>query len=209
MDARTYFLMLHEGAHTKGKSRRVFSVPTPEQWRTVVPGHNSIAWCVWHIARGEDWAVSVIRGDEQLLVRDGWEHRLGVARRDFGMGMTAQEAADLSASIDLDALRGYYDAIYTETRRFVHSIDFDALTERMGDADRRRALELMGPGGEPMRGHVERWATKLDYLNVMALMDVYYHLDEADHIVRLLAPERVIEVLNVPTARQTAAVRST
>ena len=44
MDARTYFLLLHEEAHFSGKARRVFELPTPEQWRTVVPGHNSIAW---------------------------------------------------------------------------------------------------------------------------------------------------------------------
>jgi hypothetical protein len=30
MDARTYFLMLHEEAHCSGKARRVFEVPTPE-----------------------------------------------------------------------------------------------------------------------------------------------------------------------------------
>ncbi len=41
MDARTYFLMLHEEAHTRGKAVRVFTVPTPEQWRALLPGHNS------------------------------------------------------------------------------------------------------------------------------------------------------------------------
>jgi hypothetical protein len=44
MDARTYFLMLHEYAHSLGgKARRVFAEATPEQWRVVLLGHNSIA----------------------------------------------------------------------------------------------------------------------------------------------------------------------
>ncbi len=48
MDALTYFLMLHEQSHaTGGKAKRVLADPTPEQWRPVLPGHNSLAWCQW------------------------------------------------------------------------------------------------------------------------------------------------------------------
>ena len=191
MDARTYFLLLHEEAHTRGKATRVFTVPTPEQWRALLPGHNSIAWNVWHIARGEDWAITTLRADEPLLTRASWDARLGVARRDFGMGMTAAEVAELSAAIDLDALRGYYDAVYAETRRFVEGFDFDTLDAPLDP--RARSLVLASEAvaaSEPLRGLVERWTTPRGYLNVMALMDVYYHLDEADHMVRMLLPER-------------------
>ena len=191
MDARTYFLTLHEEAHTRGKAVRVFGVPTPQQWRVMLPGHNSIAWNVWHIARGEDWAVTVLGRDEQLLTRHGWDRRMGAMRRDFGAGMSAAEAADLSAAIDIDALRGYWDAVYEETRRFMQNFDFDTLAEPMDAAARRRAMDLLGPGGEPMRDSVERvWTTKRGYVNVMTLMDVYYHLDEADHVVRMLMLDR-------------------
>lgn len=190
MDARTYFLMLHENAHTMGKAARVFSVPTPEQWRVVLPGHNSIAWCVWHIARGEDWGISALRGDEQLLTRDGWDERMNVLCRDFGFGMTAAEAAELSAVIDLDALRGYYNAVCAETRRVVEGLDFDALMEPQDALFRDRALDLLGPGGGPMDDHTKKWPNKFPYLSVSAIADVYYHFDEADHVVRLLYPER-------------------
>jgi hypothetical protein len=190
VNAGTYFLMLHEEAHTRGKAVRVFGVPTPDQWRVVLPGHNSIAWNVWHIARGEDWAVTVLRGGEQLLTRDGWDRRMGAMRRDFGAGMAAIEAAELSAAIDLDALRGYWHAVYEETRRFVHGFDFDTLAEPMEAAAQCTAMDLLGPGGEPMRESVEHvWTTRRGYLNVMTLMDVYYHLDEADHVVRMLMPD--------------------
>src|SRR5438105_4648479 len=156
--------MLHEEAHTRGKAVRVFEVPTPDQWRVVVPGHNSIAWNVWHIARGEDWAVTVLRGGEQLLTRDGWDRRMGAMRRDFGAGMAAIAAAELSAAIDLDALHGYWHAVYEETRRFVHGFDFDSLAEPMGAAAQCTAMDLLGPGGEPMRDSVERvWTTRRGY----------------------------------------------
>ena len=188
MDAQTYFLLLHEEAHWTGKARRVFAVPTPDQWRAVLPGHNSVAWCVWHIAYGEDWGIAALRGDETLMRRDGWEERLGFSWPTFGVQMTTAEATQVGEAIDLEVLREYYGAVYEETRRFVREFDFDAL-----DAPHPRvydhAIDLLG-GNEFMREFIAAWTTPRDYLNTMALMDVYYHLDEADHVVRLLLPER-------------------
>jgi hypothetical protein len=188
MDARTYFLLLHEEAHWAGKARRIFELPTPEQWRATLPDHNSIAWCVWHIAAGEDWAVATLRGDEQLVKRDGWEARLNWSWPTFGVQMTEAEEADLSAAIDLDALRQYHRAVYDETRRFVQGFDFDTLDApdpRLYD----HAIALL-EGMDFMRRFISSWTSPREYLNTMALMDVYYHFDEADHMVRLLMPER-------------------
>jgi hypothetical protein len=191
MDAQTYFLMLHEHAHFRGKAARVLEEPTPDQWRTMLPGHNSIAWIVWHVARGEDWAVTtMLQGTEQLLTRDGWDVSMNIARRDFGAGMTPAEVAELSARINLDALRGYYNAVAAETRRFVGDFDFDTLDEPL-DLQGRLALapEAVGPS-ESIRRLIERWTTKRPYLNVMTLIDMFHHFDEADHMCRLLMPDR-------------------
>ena len=189
MDARTYFLLLHEEAHWSGKARRVFELPTPAQWRAVLPGHNSIAWCVWHIAAGEDWAIAALRGDQTLMRRDGWEGRLGFSWPTFGIQMTADEAARVGEAIDLDAVRAYYRAVYEETRRFVRGFDFDALEAPLDPKVSRHALALLG-GDAFMRDFLAPWTSARHYLNTMALMDVYYHLDEADHVVRLPLPER-------------------
>ncbi len=180
--------MLHEEAHWTGKARRVFEIPARDQWRAVLPGHNSIAWCVWHIAYGEDWGIATLRGDETLIRRDGWEDRLGFAWPTFGIQMTAGEAGQVGESINLDVLRDYYRAVYDETRRFAQNFDFDVL-----DVPQRglyeHALALMG-GDEFLRTFLIPWTTPRNYVNVMALMDVYYHFDEADHMMRLLLPER-------------------
>jgi hypothetical protein len=194
MDAREYYLMLHEHAHsTGGKPRRVLAEPTPEQWRAVLPGHNSIAWIVWHIARGEDWGVNtMLRGGEQLLTRDGWDARMGVPRRDFGAGMSPAEVAELSTRIELDALRGYYDAVTAETRRFVQGeFDFDTLEEPV-DLAARLALapEAVGPS-EAARRVIEAMTTRRRWLNTMTIVDVFHHFEEADHVVRLLLPDRL------------------
>src|SRR5215211_4308646 len=103
MDARDYYLMLYREAHgeTPGTARRLLTEPTPAQLRATPPGHNSLAWIVWHLAREEDWVVqTLLRGAEQVLTRDGWAAKLGIARRDIGTGMTDAEVVELSARID-------------------------------------------------------------------------------------------------------------
>jgi hypothetical protein len=195
MDARAYYLSLHEHAHGSGRTgiaKRVLGEPTPAQWRAILPGHNSITWCVWHIARGEDWAVrTMLQGQEQLLTRDGWDARLGVGRRDFGAGMTADEVAELSARIDLEALRAYYHAVVGETRRFAETLDFDALDQPL-DVPARVALapDAIAPAGSAVRALVERQTTQRWFLSVMTLADVYLLFAEADHTFRLPLPER-------------------
>jgi hypothetical protein len=187
MDARDYFLLLHEEAHYTGKARRIFSLPTPAQWRTVLPGHNAIAWCIWHIARGEDWGVATLRGGEELHTRERWAARLGVDWPNFGMGMAAADVARLSATIDLGALRAYYDAVYAETRRFAAGFDFDAIGDPLPPQTREWGLQLLGADAA-VRAFFARWTGARDYLHIMALKDVYYHIDEADHVLHALLP---------------------
>ena len=50
MDARELFLYLHHATHFTRKAQWSLEEPMLAHYRTVLPGHNSIAWCVWHIA---------------------------------------------------------------------------------------------------------------------------------------------------------------
>jgi hypothetical protein len=86
----------------------------------------------------------------------------------------------------LEALRGYWDAVYAETRRFAQTLDFDALAEPVNVVFRRRALNLLGEWAEPLRATVERGTTRYSCLNVLALLEVAAHFDEADHVIRML-----------------------
>lgn len=191
MDALDYFLTLHKEAHKVGKASRVLKMPTPpEIWRATLPGHNSVVWNVWHCAQTEDWGVSALRGDDMLVRRDGWEERLGFSWPTFGMGMTTEEVTRLSETIDLDAVRSYYNAVYSETRRFVRDLDFDKLQTPLDEQVRRHALDLVG-GDQLMCDFMKPdvWLLPGTYLNVCALMDIYYHFDEAEHMLRMLQPD--------------------
>src|SRR5688572_32534121 len=117
MDVREFFLYLHHANHFTGTAARTLGAAMVPHYRTVLPGHNSIAWLLWHIARGEDWAVqTILQGGEQLLTREGWGARMGTPHPGFGGGMSREAMVALSERIDLDALRGYYAAVAAATQ---------------------------------------------------------------------------------------------
>ena len=97
-------------------------------------------WLVWHIARVEDLGVNrfVVDG-RQVLDTGNWATRMSVLRRDVGTGMTDAEVESLSAAIDLDALRGYWDAVIDGTLAVVDTLAGEDL-ETVVPADRVRGV---------------------------------------------------------------------
>jgi len=133
MDAKQLFLDQHGAVHSanvagnKGSgAERAFAGLSDEQMR-VRPREdlNSLAWLMWHIARAEDIFVNVVLGGRAQVVDDGWAGKLGVTRRDFGIGMTSAEVTELTRQIDLAALREYRDTVGRRTREFVEGFDWD------------------------------------------------------------------------------------
>ena len=192
MDAREYYLALYDHTHfvRHGKAQLVLDDPSPAQYRTVVPNHNSIAWIVWHIARGEDWTIqTILQGREQLLTRAGWDRQMGVTEPGFGGGMERAEMIALSEQIDLDALRGYYRAVTEATLAYMRTFDFDMLDAPL-DVQSRLALAPDAQGPSPiLREGFLGWTTPRVWIDVMTVVDVAHHFEEAEHVLRLLSPE--------------------
>jgi len=127
MDARDLFLDQHAVVHSAAvggnkasAAERTLTGLTDEQMR-VRPREdlNSIAWLVWHIARAEDILVNRALAGRGQVFDDGWQRRLGIARRDFGIGMTGPEVTELTRQIDLGVLKEYRDAVGLRTREIV------------------------------------------------------------------------------------------
>ena len=194
MDAREYFLALYEATHFQGKAKWTLAEPMVAHYRTVVPDHNSVAWYLWHIARGEDWAVqTILQGQEQLLTRDGWDARMRVPYRGFGGGMARDEMVALSERIDLDALRGYYTAVTAATKACMRAFDFDALNTPFDVAGRLAlAPEVQGPSPF-LRRMFARWTTPWTWVEVFTVVDVSFHIGDADHVLKLLVPDREVD----------------
>lgn len=114
-----------------------------ERWRDPVGlGGSSIAYLLFHVTYHADLAVGpVLAGEEPRL--DAWRHRLGLditsgggVPRSAGLGET--EETDLSSVVDLDALRGYADAVHDATSAWIGRGDLDA------PVDAPAALERSG-----------------------------------------------------------------
>jgi hypothetical protein len=127
MDARDLFLDQHTAVHSAAvggnktsAAERTFAGLTDEQMR-VRPREdlNSLAWLMWHIARAEDIMVNAVLTGRAQVFDDAWTKRLGITRRDFGIGMTSAEVTELTRQIDLGALREYRDAVGRRTREVV------------------------------------------------------------------------------------------
>src|SRR5262245_37514593 len=139
MEAHDLFLEQHATMHSAAvggnkmsAAERTFAGLTDEQMR-VRPREdlNSLAWLLWHIARGEDIFLNLVLTGRPQVLDDGWRKRLGVHRPDLGTGMTSAEVTELTRQVDIAALREYRDAVGRRPREVVGSFkpqDWQGLT---------------------------------------------------------------------------------
>jgi len=182
MDAIGFFLSRYGDIHgylVEG----LFAKLSEAQLRTRPhAGVNTISWLVWHSARIEDVAVNRFLSDRRQVLDEGWLDRLAVPHRDVGTGMTDAQVDELSARIDLPALKGYWDAVSSRTLEVVEELrgrDLEALVpgERVRQAV--RADSAVAPGVDWL---TEFWAggrTRAWVLSQTALLHPYGHYYEA------------------------------
>jgi DinB superfamily len=127
MDARDLLLDEHARMHATAVTgekaslaERTFGGLTDEQMRARPREDlNSLAWLMWHIARAEDIFANVVLSGRDQVLDDGWLARLRIPRRDFGVGMSKAEVAELTAAVDVSALRAYRDAVGRRSQELV------------------------------------------------------------------------------------------
>jgi hypothetical protein len=182
MDAIDFFFLRYDELH-RGLVQDLFQKLSDDQLRRRPhPGVNTVAWLVWHSARVEDVGVNRFAADRPQVLEDGWLTRLGVGRRDVGTGMSDAEVDDLSARVDLPALRGYWDAVTERTRVVVDTLRGADLAAQV-PADRVRAVVaaegVVAPGADWL---TEFWAggrSRGWILAQLPLLHVYGHYFEA------------------------------
>lgn len=143
-------------------------------------GMRSIVWLLWHIARIEDVTMNLLVAGRPQILDTGWAGRLGLAQRDVGTGMDDSEVADVSARIDIAALRAYRLAVGEQTRATVAAMQPSDLRQTVEPA---RITELLAAGAvsEAARGLAETWDTwtNVRFLLMPATRHSFTHLNEA------------------------------
>jgi len=188
MDARDLLLEEHSAVHSAAVggnkaslAERTFGGLSDDQMR-MRPREdlNSLAWLMWHIARAEDIMVNTVLSGRPQVCDDQWLGRLGITRRDFGIGMTSPEVTELTRQIDVGALREYRDAVGRRTREIVGSFkptDWEG-TVQAEAVERAAASGAFGPRTEALvKGFPGRPRTGL--LSAIALLHSAAHMGEA------------------------------
>jgi len=92
------------------------------------PGANTVAWLVWHLARGQDSQVSDLLDQPQLWEGGDWASRFGLAPdpSNTGYGHHPDEVADVRPD-GPEALTGYLAAVAARTRTYLEGLSADDL----------------------------------------------------------------------------------
>src|SRR5262249_23448621 len=118
----------------------------------------------------------------QVLHANGWLDRLRTGRRDVGTGMSDAEVDALCAAIDLDAMRGYWDAVSRATLEAVERLRGPALDDVLPGARVPRIANEVGGVGRKGGWLSELWAngrTRAWMLAQTPLLHPYGHWFEA------------------------------
>ncbi|HEX4995838.1 MAG TPA: DinB family protein [Methylomirabilota bacterium] len=191
MDARDLLLDEHARMHAssvtgeKGTlAERTFGGLTDEQMRARPREDlNSLAWLMWHIARAEDIFSNIILSGRDQVVDDGWLARLKISRRDFGIGMTKPEVAELTAQVDVAALRDYRDAVGRRTQKVIRGFGpADWQGELQASAlEKAASLGCFGPKGE-MVAKAFTGRPRLGILGGLLVTHAAMHMGEAQTV---------------------------
>jgi len=114
--------------------RAVSGLSTDQLASRPATGANTIAWLVWHIARGQDAQVAALAGTEQAWTADGWYDRfdLPFPAEALGYGMSRDDVGRVRASADL--LLGYLGAVHERTVAYLSTLSPEDL-ETVVDAE--------------------------------------------------------------------------
>jgi len=139
-----YFLNQHAMLHAAGMSGmglwsfedEILDGLTSQQMRSI-PGSldHSLAWVLWHMTRIEDATMNLlVAGSPQVLLRENWLERMEIAVRDTGNAMEPAGVADLSAAINVPALRAYRMSVGRQTRAIVMRLQAQELKQKVDPA---------------------------------------------------------------------------
>ena len=104
---------------------------------------KTITYSLWHIFRIEDIvAHTLIKGDEQVFFREGYQKRINSPIITTGNELVKQEIADFSKLLNLDELYTYLFDVKQSTEAILRNLSYDDLRRKIS-AERKEQLESL------------------------------------------------------------------
>ena len=140
--------------YANGSLKRAVDGLTDEQvYHQPTEDTNNIAWLAWHMNRWKDWQGSLVSGEEQVWIRDGWCDKFGIPAERTGIGDTTEQVAEFRPPLDL--LWAYTEAAHTTFIERVNALSTEELEEMVHYMPGRARPKLKakwrsrGPSGAP------------------------------------------------------------
>ena len=104
---------------------------------------KTIAYSLWHIFRIEDIvAHTLIKGDEQVFFREGYQKRINSPIITTGNELVKQEIADFSEQLNMDELYTYLSDVKQGTEAILWDLSYEDLKRKI-PVERKEQLESL------------------------------------------------------------------
>ena len=144
-------------------------------------GEHSIAWCIYHLARIEDTALSIAMAEVPMLLdEDDWAERLMIRYRDTGNEMPSADIINLSRNINVGALKEYRAGVGVRSRRFIQALTWEQLKGKV-TPEHIQLISNLGAVRPEAAGLLEFWGrrTMEGLLLMPATRHNMVHINEA------------------------------
>jgi hypothetical protein len=162
---------------------------TENEFRAIPPkGEHSIAWILFHIARIEDITMNMLIADSpQLYVCDEWAKKLKSTIPHSANRMDNAAVAQLSARLEMSALREYHIVVGRRTREIVKKIKPADLNQKVEAARLQKVLDAGAVTPEAME-IINYWSkrTLAGLLLMPPTRHNFLHLNEAMRVKQKL-----------------------
>ena len=143
MDAQEFFLQEHETACWIVNDIFLKGMNDDQMRHQPKEGLNSMAWYLWHTARWQDFANTLIATGRSQVLDEQWRKRMNVSRRDVGTGMTREECTAFNEAVSLEGLRAYWKTVSDAVREVARSIPAGELPKPV---DTQRLQQMLTDG---------------------------------------------------------------
>jgi DinB family protein len=182
MDLRAFLVEQHTDVGSRITNQVLARVPVERRDERPCEGSSSIAWLLWHALRHQDVAINaVVRGEGEVLRRDGWAERIGAIDFAGGAGLAEADDRDAAARLVGPELEGYATAVWQATAAWLATVEPDEL-DRVPDA--AAGLRRVGVDAEAYPWLYRMWQDKpvAFFVSWEAIGHGYNHLGEMVHL---------------------------
>ena len=134
---------------------------TEDQFRLIPEGEeHSLIWIHWHLSRIEDVTMNLLVAErDQVFSTGDWQARIHSPITHTGNGTGLEVARDLSAAVNVAALREYRNAVGRATREIVRNLP-PAEFSRTMNPDQLQKIIDQGAVAQEGLGAVEYWGSR-------------------------------------------------